>query len=83
VLKPLGGTDDDIVGLDLEFEGDDVAPTVFPPPSADTNLGNHRAGLLLREAARLGVRSAAAALRSLGRSAVEARLGRGREQPTG
>ncbi len=71
-LRPLGGTDADVVGLFLPLEGHDVQPATFAPPDP-TQAGDHTAGLLLRDAVRLGLRTGAGPFRSLGRIAVEPR----------
>lgn len=71
-LRPLTGTEDDAVGLFLPLEGHDIQPSTFPPPDP-TKLGDARAGLLLRNAARLSLRDGAAPFRSLGRIAVTPR----------
>ena len=71
-LRPLGGTDADVVGLFLPLEGHDVQPATFAPPDP-MQAGDHTAGLLLRDAVRLGLRTGAGPFRSLGRIAVEPR----------
>ncbi len=71
-LRPLGGTDADVVGLFLPLEGHDVRPATFAPPDP-AQAGDHTAGLLLRDAVRLGLRTGAGPFRSLGRIAVEPR----------
>jgi superfamily II DNA or RNA helicase len=72
LLRPLGGTDEDACGLSLALEGDDVASAGLPLPAAAA-AGNGVAAALLRDAVRLGFRSAAGPLRSLARIAVEPR----------
>lgn len=70
VLRPLGGTDDEIAGIHLGLE--QVESATLPPPSAD-DLGDHRSGRLLRDAVRLGFRHSAGPFRSFGRIACEPR----------
>ncbi len=72
LLRPLGGTDEDARGLYLPLEGNDVAPASLPPPDP-AHAGNASAAMLLRDAVRLGFRSAAGPLRSLARVAFEPR----------
>ncbi|HEX5414771.1 MAG TPA: DEAD/DEAH box helicase, partial [Chloroflexota bacterium] len=71
-LRPLGGTDEDAQGLYLPLEGNDVrsASLSLPDPRY---AGNAVAGGLLRDAVRLGFRSAVGPLRSVARIAVEPR----------
>jgi len=78
VLRPLGGTEDEIAGIYVgkgvdgkPFEAVQSATFALPDPARD--LGNHRSGGLLRDAVRLGFRSAAGPFRSLARIAVEPR----------
>lgn len=70
VLRPLGGTDDDIAGVLPAIES--VASASFPPPSAD-DLGDHLSARLLRSALQIGFRSSAGPFRSLAGIAVEPR----------
>jgi superfamily II DNA or RNA helicase len=72
MVRPLGGTDEDATGLYLPLEGKDIrsASISFPDPE---HLGDAVSASLLRDAVRLGFRSAAGPLRSLGRIAVEPR----------
>lgn len=72
VLRPLGGTEDEITGIYLPLEPD-VREATFPPPDPNRDLGNHNSSRLLREAVRLGFRSGAGPFRSLGRINVEPR----------
>lgn len=63
ILRPLGGTEDEIAGLLTHLES--VEPATFAlPTSAD--LGDHRSAQLLRDALRLGFRSSAGPFRSFG-----------------
>ncbi|WP_329133499.1 DEAD/DEAH box helicase [Streptomyces sp. NBC_01476] len=70
VLRPLGGSEDDIAAVFPAFE--DVLPAEFAVPSAD-DLGDQRAAGLLRTALRIGFRSGAGPFRSLASIAVEPR----------
>jgi superfamily II DNA or RNA helicase len=70
VLRPLGGTDDEIAGILPALE--EVAPATFALPDPD-DVGDHRSSRLLRDAVRLGVRSSAGPFRSFGHIAVEPR----------
>ena len=70
VLRPLGGTDDDIAAVFPSFEP--VAAAEFDPPTPD-DLGDARAAALLRTALRIGFRSGAGPFRSLAGIAVEPR----------
>ncbi len=72
VLRPLGGTDDEIAGIDLAFEGDDVRSATFAPPTV-ADLGDHASARLLHQALRLSVRDGAGPFRSFARIAVEPR----------
>ena len=70
VLRPLGGTDDDIAGVLPAIEP--VTTASFPPPTAD-DLGDHQSARLLRSALQIGFRSSAGPFRSLAGIAVEPR----------
>lgn len=70
VLRPLGGTDDEVAGVYLPLEKVEAAS--FPPPSAD-DLGDFRSARLLRDALRLSVRSSAGPFRSFAKIAVSPR----------
>lgn len=70
VLRPLGGTDDDIAGVLPAIET--VTTASFPPPGAD-DLGDHESARLLRSALQIGFRSSAGPFRSLAGIAVEPR----------
>ncbi|MET9177287.1 DEAD/DEAH box helicase [Kitasatospora aureofaciens] len=70
VLRPLGGSDDDIAAVFPAFE--DVKGAEFAPPSP-ADLGDQRAAGLLRSALRIGFRSGAGPFRSLAGIAVEPR----------
>ncbi len=71
-LRPLGGTDDDIITLIPELELEEVRPATFPWPNPE-QPGNHSAALLLRDALRLSLRAGAGPFRSFGNIAVEPR----------
>src|SRR3954452_13451857 len=70
VLRPLGGTDDEIAGILPALE--QVGSATFALPDPD-DIGDHRSSRLLRDAVRLGVRSSAGPFRSFGHIAVEPR----------
>lgn len=70
VLRPLGGTDEEIAGVLVSLE--DVEPATFALPSPD-DVGDHRSARLLRDALRLGFRSGAGPFRSFANIAVEPR----------
>ncbi|MFF9062048.1 DEAD/DEAH box helicase [Streptomyces sp. NPDC014882] len=70
VLRPLGGSEDDVAAVFPAFE--EVRPAEFAAPSAD-DLGDQRAAGLLRTALRIGFRSGAGPFRSLASIAVEPR----------
>ncbi|MEU1372425.1 DEAD/DEAH box helicase [Streptomyces triculaminicus] len=70
VLRPLGGSDDDIAAVFPAFE--EVNSAEFAPPEP-SDLGDQRAAGLLRTALRIGFRSGAGPFRSLAGIAVEPR----------
>ncbi|MEU7044711.1 DEAD/DEAH box helicase [Streptomyces varsoviensis] len=70
VLRPLGGSDDDVSAVFPAFER--VCDAQFEPPSP-ADLGDQRAAGLLRSALRIGFRSGAGPFRSLAGIAVEPR----------
>ncbi|WP_327224119.1 DEAD/DEAH box helicase [Streptomyces platensis] len=70
VLRPLGGSEDDIAAVFPAFE--EVRHAEFAKPSA-ADLGDQRAAGLLRTALRVGFRSGAGPFRSLASIAVEPR----------
>ncbi|WP_331449223.1 DEAD/DEAH box helicase [Streptomyces prasinus] len=70
VLRPLGGSDDDIAAVFPAFEK--VRGAEFAPP-VPGDLGDQRAAGLLRTALRVGFRSGAGPFRSLAGIAVEPR----------
>ena len=71
-LRPLGGTDDDIISLIPDLELQAVEPATFPWPDSE-RPGNHSAALLLRDALRLKLRTGGGPFRSFGNIAVEPR----------
>ncbi len=72
VLRPLGGTDQELAGIYLPLEGADVRPAAFEPPDP-TRPGDFNSCRLLRDAARLSFRSSAGPFRSFARINVEPR----------
>ncbi|MEV7063707.1 helicase-related protein [Streptomyces collinus] len=70
VLRPLGGTDDDIAGVLPALET--VEHASFAPPSP-ADLGDQAAAGLLHSALRIGFRSSAGPFRSLAGISVEPR----------
>lgn len=70
VLRPLGGTDDEVTGIYLPLERVEPARFDLPDPS---QIGDYRSCRLLRDAVRLGFRSSAGPFRSFARIAVEPR----------
>lgn len=71
VLRPLGGSDDEVTGIYLPLETPVAARFALPDPSSE--MGNHLSCGLLRDALRLGFRSGAGPFRSLAHIAVEPR----------
>jgi superfamily II DNA or RNA helicase len=69
MLRPLAGREHETCGIYLPLEGQNVGPASFPPPDPQT-AGDFIAGGLLRDAARLSLRSSAAPLFCLGRISV-------------
>lgn len=78
MLRPLGGTDDEVCGILPELE--EVRPASFSWPSAE-QPGDFRSAKLLRQALRLGFRSSAGPFRSFGSIAVEPRPYQVRSEP--
>jgi len=70
VLRPLGGTDDEVAGVCTALEPVEPASFTLPDPA---QVGDYRSSRLLRDALRLGFRSSAGPFRSFGRIAVEPR----------
>jgi superfamily II DNA or RNA helicase len=73
LLRPLGGGDAETCGIYLPLVHlDPVEQASFPPPDP-ARAGDHTAGRLLRDAARLGFRSGAGPFRCMGRLSVRPR----------
>ncbi len=72
LLRPLGGTEQEVAGVYLPLEGDDVQPAAFDLPDP-ARPGDFRSCRLLRDAVRLGFRSGAGPFRSSARLNVEPR----------
>ncbi|MBI3273377.1 MAG: DEAD/DEAH box helicase [Planctomycetes bacterium] len=70
VLRPLGGTEDEVTGIYLPLETVEPARFDLPDPA---QVGDFRSCHLLRDAIRLGFRSSAGPFRSFARIAVEPR----------
>ena len=70
VLRPLGGTENEVAGIYLPLE--DVEPAQFALPDP-AHVGDHRSCRLLREAVRLMSRASAGPFRSFARIACEPR----------
>jgi len=70
VVRPLGGTDAEIAGIDTALE--EVAPASFDLPEPH-RLGDWQSCRLLRDAVRLGFRSSAGPFRCFGKIAVQPR----------
>jgi len=70
VLRPLGGTEDEVAGIYLPLE--QVEPAQFDLPDP-THVGDHRSCRLLRDAVRLTSRASAGPFRSFARIACEPR----------
>ncbi|MCW5863511.1 MAG: DEAD/DEAH box helicase [Anaerolineae bacterium] len=72
ILRPLGGTDQEIAGIHVALEAGDIGPATFDYPDP-ARVGDFRSGRLLRDAVRLGFRSSAGPFRSFARLNVEPR----------
>lgn len=70
IVRPLGGTDDEVTGIHTALEK--VRPASFALPDAE-KVGDYRSCRMLRDALRLGFRSSAGPFRSFGKIAVEPR----------
>lgn len=70
VVRPIGGLDDEVVGICTEIE--QVASASFSVPNWEAP-GDFNSCRLLRDAARLSTRSAAGPFRSFGKIAVDPR----------
>ncbi len=71
-LRPLSGSESETCGIHRAIEGQHLRPAEFAPPKPE-QAGDFIAGKLLRNAARLGLRSGAGPFRSLGRLSVRPR----------
>jgi hypothetical protein len=71
-LRPLSGSEGESCGIHLDLEGGDLQPAAFPVPRPEL-AGDFIAGKLLRNAARLTLRSGAGPFRSFGRLSVRPR----------
>ncbi len=65
-LRPLSGGENELSAIHIQLEGGSVGHATFPAPSASQS-SDYVAGKLLRDAARLSLRSGAGPFRSLGR----------------
>ncbi len=72
LLRPLGGSEAEVCGIYMPLEGQRVTPATFAPPDP-ARAGDFVSGALLRDAARLTLRSGAGPFRSLGRLSVRPR----------
>ncbi len=70
MVRPIGGLDDEVVGICTAIEQVTSATFSFPNPA---QFGDFTSCRLLRDAARLSTRSAAGPFRSFGKIAVEPR----------
>jgi len=70
VLRPLGGSDDEIAGIYIPLEP--ITPATFDLPDP-MQVGDYRSARLLRNAVRLGFRSSAGPFRSFARVGFEPR----------
>jgi superfamily II DNA or RNA helicase len=70
VLRPLGGSEDEITGIYIPLEN--VSPASFDLPDPE-QVGDYRSARLLRDAVRLGFRSSAGPFRSFARLSFEPR----------
>ncbi len=66
LLKPLGGSEDEVTGLYLPLGGELPRDTRFDPPAAE-DLGDFATARLLHDAARLALRNGAGPFRCLAR----------------
>lgn len=71
-LRPLGGSDEDVVTLAPALERETPTPATFDWP-APAQSGNHDGSLLLRDALQLKLRSGCGPFRSFGHIAVQPR----------
>ncbi len=73
VLRPLGGTEDEVAGILQALESVEPATFALPDPSDPAQIGDYRSACLLRDAVRLGFRSSAGPFRSFAAIGVEPR----------
>jgi superfamily II DNA or RNA helicase len=70
MVRPLGGTDEEVTGIHLALEAVEPATLAAPNPA---DPGDYRSARLLRDAVRLGFRASAGPFRSFGRIVCEPR----------
>lgn len=70
ILRPLGGTEDEVTGIYVPLENVEGAQFDLPSPISPGDFSSAR---LLRDAIRLGFRSSAGPFRAFGKMAVEPR----------
>src|SRR5512143_3298513 len=70
ILRPLGGTEDEVAGIYLPLERVESAQFDLPDPN---QVGDYRSARLLRDAVRLGFRSSAGPFRSFAQLGFEPR----------
>ncbi|MBZ0315725.1 MAG: DEAD/DEAH box helicase [Anaerolineae bacterium] len=70
LVRPLGGTEDEVTGIFTGLE--DIEPATFALPNSEA-VGDYRSARLLRAAVRLGFRSSAGPFRSFARINVDPR----------
>ena len=68
-LRPLSGNEEEVCGIFGKLELEAIASAEFPAPQPET-IQDHKAALLLMDAARLSLRNGAGPFRSLGRLSV-------------
>ena len=68
LLKPLGGSEYEITGVhrDLDFEGEEIRPDIFPVPEPE-ETGSFFTARLLYNAAKLSFRNASGPFRCMGK----------------
>jgi hypothetical protein len=71
-LRPLSGREEESIGVHTLLEENYLKPATFPEPNP-SSAGDFIGGKLLRNAARLSLRSGAGPFRSLGRISVRPR----------
>ena len=72
MLRPLGGSPDEVTGIYLPLEGRDVRQAHFDPPTADV-IGDLDACRLLLDSVRFSLRSGAGPFRCMGQLSVRPR----------